>query len=89
MNLGTNKNLDLWLQLVCTKFKLKHVIYICNYVSSSVKSSSQKSYKPTTNPSLIYTNNTKAHKLQYEMRKRKEGMRGSKLLTQKYIPWYR
>ena len=24
--LGTNKNLDLWLQLVCTKFKLKHAI---------------------------------------------------------------
>jgi len=24
--LGTNKNLDLWLQLVCTKLKLKHAI---------------------------------------------------------------
>ena len=24
--LGTNKNFDLWLQLVCTKLKLKHVI---------------------------------------------------------------
>ena len=24
--LGTNKNLDLWLQLVCTKFKLFHTI---------------------------------------------------------------
>jgi len=24
--LGTNKNLDLWLQLVCTKHKLKHTI---------------------------------------------------------------
>ena len=24
--LGTNKNLDLWLQLVCTKLKLKHTI---------------------------------------------------------------
>jgi len=24
--LGANKNLDLWLQLVCTKLKLKHAI---------------------------------------------------------------
>jgi len=24
--LGTNKNLDLWLQLVCTKLKVKHAI---------------------------------------------------------------
>ena len=24
--LGSNKNLDLWLQLVCTKLKLKHAI---------------------------------------------------------------
>ena len=24
--LGTNKNLDLWLQLVCTKLKIKHAI---------------------------------------------------------------
>ena len=24
--LGTNKNLDLWFQLVCTKLKLKHAI---------------------------------------------------------------
>ena len=24
--LGTNKNFDLWLQLVCTKLKLKHAI---------------------------------------------------------------
>ena len=24
--LGTNKNLDLWLQLVCTKLKLKHAM---------------------------------------------------------------
>ena len=41
------------------------------------------------NPSLIYTNNVKAHKLQYEMRKCKEGMRGNELLTQGCIPWYR
>ncbi|KAG2559168.1 hypothetical protein PVAP13_8NG310100 [Panicum virgatum] len=28
--LGTNKNLDLWLQLVCTKLKLKQAIQMCN-----------------------------------------------------------
>jgi len=28
--LGTNKNLDLWLQLICTKLKLKHAINMCN-----------------------------------------------------------
>ena len=37
--------------------------------------------QPKANPSLIYTNNVKAHKLQYEMRKCKEEMRGSKLST--------
>ena len=30
----------------------------------------------------------KAHKLQYEMRKRKEWMKGSKLSTRGFIPWF-
>ena len=31
--LGTLKNLNLWLQLVCIKLKLKQAIYMCNYGS--------------------------------------------------------
>ena len=30
----------------------------------------------------------KAQRLQYEMRKLKGGMRGSKLSTQEFIPWF-
>ena len=30
----------------------------------------------------------KAQRLQYEMRKLKEGMRGSKLSTRGFIPWF-
>ena len=60
---------------------------MCNYGSSSVKFSSQKRVlQPIANPSLIYTKKVKAHKLQNEMRKRKERMRGSKLSTRGFIP---
>ena len=41
--LGTNKNSDLWLQLVCTKLKLKQCYLDVQLGCSSVKPLSQKS----------------------------------------------
>ena len=41
--LGTNKNFDLWLQLVCTKLKLKTSYLDVQLGGSSVKPLSQKS----------------------------------------------